>query len=193
MSSETIKKRKERLNLIHYIEDNGDKMIPCSTCRRRNRKCVVAPDRSDRCSECIRAKVPCNVKASLADMWEDEVPSMTDWESIEKQEEKLREQEEEAMSKILRLRKQQRLLCQRRDEMAKRGLKFLDELDAAEEKERKEKELAQAAQTTDTSVPTVEPILDPDLAAALGAYDPSDPFWVTLDFDGETPQASQGT
>ena len=78
--------------------------------------------------------------------------------------------------------------------MARRGLKFLDELDAAEEKERKEKETAQAAQTTDMSVPTAEPTLDPDLAAALGAYDPSsDPFWATLGFDGETPQASQGT
>ena len=98
------------------------------------------------------------------------------------------------MAKILRLRKQQRFLESRETKMSCYGLKYLDELNATKEKERRKKEIAQAAQTTDMSVPTAEPILDPDLAAALGAYDPSsDPFWATLDFDGETPQASQGT
>jgi hypothetical protein len=110
-------------------------------------------------------------------MWEDKVPLITDWESIKKQEEKLCEQEEEVMSKILCLYKQQRLLYQCRDEMAKRGLKFLDELDTAKEKERKEKEIAQVAQTTDILVPTAELILDLDLATALRAYNSSfNPF-----------------
>ena len=127
-------------------------------------------------------------------MWEDEVPFMKDWESIEKQEEKLREQEEEAMAKILRLRKQQAFLRQRKTEMSKRGLKYLDELDAAEEKERLEKEKQEQVQLAAvTSVTSGEGVLPSDLAAALATYDPSDPFWATLDFGGGTPQASQGT
>ena len=44
------------------------------------------------------------------------------------------------MAKILRLEKQKALLKERAKEMSRRGLKFLEELDAAEEKERQEKE-----------------------------------------------------
>ncbi len=47
------------------------------------------------------------------------------------------------MAKILRLRKQQRLLDSREQEMARRGLRFFDELDAVEEKERLENENAE--------------------------------------------------
>lgn len=75
------------------------------------------------------------------------MPSMGDWESIARQKAKLEDQEEEAMAKILRLRKQRKFLLRREAEMTKRGLKFLDELDAAEENEKKNaEEKAVAAQ-----------------------------------------------
>ena len=192
MSSVTITKKSERLKLARKIENSGDEMAaPCSCCRKQNRKCVVDNERSARCAECVRRKLSCDV---LVDDWERNVPRLSDWESIEKQKALLEEQEEEAMAKILRLRKQKKFLVRREAEMAKRGLKFLDELDAAEERERLEKERQEAVQqAVDTSVAANEGPLDSDLAAALVAYDPSDPFWASLDFGGGTPQASQGT
>ena len=59
---------------------------------------------------------------------------------IEKEEQRLQQEEEKAMAKILYLHKQQRSLKSRALEMLCRGLASLDELDAAEERERKEQE-----------------------------------------------------
>lgn len=118
--------------------------------------------------------------------WERNVPSLGDWESIARQKANLEEQEEEAMAKILRLRKQRKLLVRREAEMSRRGLKFLDELDAAENKERveEEKREAERQQLTATS-------------AAFGDFllpeDPADPFWATLGSAGETAGSSQGS
>ncbi|RFU26970.1 hypothetical protein B7463_g9362, partial [Scytalidium lignicola] len=52
---------------------------------------------------------------------------------------RLQAEEEEAMAKILRLQKQQALLQRQKNEMARHGLKYLDELNTAEEKKRQEK------------------------------------------------------
>ena len=72
--------------------------------------------------------------------------------------------------------------------MSRCDLKFLDELNATEEKERLEKEKQEVVQQAiDTLVATSNSPLDSDLTAALMAYDPSDPFWATLDFGGGTP------
>lgn len=194
MSSVTLLKKSERLKLARKIESLGLEMSPCSRCKKQNRKCVVDPEQSTRCAECIRQKCSCD---ALQDDWERNVPRMSDWDAIEKQKALLEEQEEEAMAKILRLRKQKKFLVRREAEMSRRGLKFLDELDAAEEKERVEKEALEAAASSaapaDASAATVDPPFDPVLAAALAAYDPSDPYWATLGFDGGTLPTSQGS
>jgi hypothetical protein len=74
------------------------------------------------------------------------------------------------------------------------GLMTLDELDTVKEKEKQDaEELKRARQEVNTLAPTVDEPLDPDLAAALTTYDPSDPFWVTLDFGDKIPRVIPGT
>jgi hypothetical protein len=121
------------------------------------------------------------------------MPSVPEWESIERQRRKLQEEEEEAMAKILRLRKQQRLLDDREKEMIRRGLASLDDLDAAEEKDR---ELAEAQQFLPPSAPS-EPSsstpFDPSLAEQLLDFDPSSSYWADLGSVDGTAQANQGS
>ena len=88
---------------------------------------------------------------------------------------------QEASARVLRLRKQKRFLEAREHEMSRRGLRYLDELDAAEEAEK----VAAAAiplPTGDFEFPEIP--LDPVEAAA---------FWASLDTGGEKLQASQGS
>ena len=180
-------KLKERLNLVAYIETNGIEMKRCSLCVKEQRKCVLAKERSGRCSECVRAKCSCDAEFPLGDAWEREVPSMGDWESIARQKARLEEQEEEAMAKILRLRKQRRLLTAREAEMASRGLKFLDELDAVEEREKREAEERESASAPVVSTSSVLDFAELD----------SPEFWANLGVAGGTPQevpsGSQGS
>jgi hypothetical protein len=164
-------KIKERQTLAINIELLGIAMPSCSTCDRSGRTCIVADEKSSRCAECVRQGKACDVRG----------PSLSDWASIDRQEEKLEKEEEEAMMKVLRLRKQKRLLRARRKEMLRRGLRTLDELDAAEEAEK----VAAAAiplPTGDFEFPEIP--LDPVEAAA---------FWASLDTGGERLQASQGS
>ena len=102
MSSDTDKRKLQRLRLAAAIDLFGDKMEhPCTRCHKQKKTCVVdSSDSSEsrRCSECVRSKVRCDLRD---DPWDKHVPSLSDWASIEKQKQKLEEQEEEAMAKIL--------------------------------------------------------------------------------------------
>jgi hypothetical protein len=151
------------------------------------------PSQSSRCAECVRTKSKCD---GLEDSWDRNVPKLSDWESLDQQEERLRREEEEAMSKILRLRKQQDFLRKRRKEMSRRGLKFLDELDEVERRETEEKKEREAAVARLLSQPN--PNVDPSGGPACepGFLDPSfDPgdLWASLGIDGGMPQESQGS
>ena len=166
-------------------------MDSCSYCREEKRKCILDRDNPQhtRCSECVRAKKACDAVKPLVESWELEVSRVSDWETLDKQMEKLDEQEEEAMAKILRLRKQKGFLKARRAEMRARGLRYLDELDALEEKERKEAEEV-AKEVTDEvapSGPSSQPVFffdDPNLS----------PFpWEDPGVDGEMLQANPGS
>jgi hypothetical protein len=130
----------------------------------------------------------------MMDDWERSVPRMSDWEALAKQKASLEEQEEEAMAKILRLRKQRKFLLRRETEMSKRGLKFLDELDAAEAKEKGESEardqLSLGASSSGVAVLASafsSSPLDPTLGQALADFDPADPFWAAIGFGVESP------
>ena len=57
-------------------------------------------------------------------------------------------------------------------------------MDEVEDKEREERDVL--LQPPETTAPGATNVLDPDLTSALGNYDPSDPFWATLDFDSGT-------
>jgi hypothetical protein len=75
------------------------------------------------------------------------MPELSDWDSIDSQRKCLKREEEvaiaasqEAIARILRLRKQQRFLDEQEKKMIQAGLNSLDELDKLEERERLEKE-----------------------------------------------------
>ena len=76
-------------------------------------------------------------------------------------------------------------------EMLRRRLKSLDELDATEEAERLTAERPPVVEDTPLLTNPSEPgsfgEIDPSVIVALSAdFDPSNPFWATLDFDGRT-------
>jgi len=191
MSPDRSRKTKEREDLYTRILKNGFEMDSCSNCVRRNRTCISSTD-SRKCAECVRRKLSCDQMG----------PSHPDWVKLEREEERLDREEEETLVKLMRLRKQKKMLRSRGKEMLRRGLKTLDELDAAEEEEREENERgeqrreAEALPIPDTDVssdPFSDLSLDPALAAALSDFDPANPFWASLGVGGGTPQASQGT
>jgi len=73
------------------------------------------------------------------------------------------------MAKILRLRKQQDFLYRRKEEMSRRGLRFLNKLNALKKKERKEAEEAarEVIDEVDPLGPSSQPIFffnDPNLS-----------------------------
>lgn len=149
---------------------------------------------NSRCSECVRTGRPkCDGKPEFLD----------GWEALARQEEKLEQEEEEAMAKILRLRKQKKFIQRRRHDMMARGLRSLEELDTAEEKEKElEKEREEEARRKEPQrelLVTESSALDPGHSGLDPSFDPfqvyppDDPFWQDLGFGGGTPQASQGT
>lgn len=188
MSEVTKRKTSERYALARKIETHGSEMPPCSLCVKQNRKCVVDNEWSARCAECVRSKASCDVKP---DVWQSNVPSSSDWESIARQKERLEEQEEEAMAKILRLRKQRKLLIRREAEMAKRGLKFLDELDAAEERERQEAEKRPLLPSPPSGAAAPGTGPDPFSTFDPAAFSPS--YWLVQGGDGGTPPVAPGS
>lgn len=167
-------------------------MIPCTACEKRGLRCVKH-EGSLRCSDCVRRGLSrCDVGG----------PAPGDWVSLDQAKEKLDLEEEAAeaeherlvmqsLAKIKRIRIQKKFLRDREKEMMRRGLASLDELDAAEEKERGEEErrdsfAASSAAANEPSYPMDE-FLDPALAEALVAYDPSDPFWSEFVPPGSSP------
>lgn len=104
-------------------------------------------------------------------------PEHPDWVKLEREEERLDREEEETLSKLLRLRKQKRLIRTRGKDMLRRGLKTLDELDAAEEAER-----AAVEQPAETAPPVSDSNSSGDVPplglAPLGSPSPS--FWEFL-------------
>src|SRR5208282_1819614 len=132
-------KLKERQKLADEIQKLGIEMSPCSLCSKHDRKCIISDDGS-RCSECTRRGKKCDAKG----------PSLADWEVLDREENRLRREEEEtstllmesvtkvqqAAAKLQCLKKTQRLWKTSAREMLRWGLKTMDELDAAEAAER---------------------------------------------------------
>jgi hypothetical protein len=129
MSTVASRKRKERSDLADRIVKFGFEIEPCSNCIRCNRMCVSSND-SDRCTECVRR----GIKYDQGGF------DLSGFNAIQKEEERLEHKEEEAMAKILRLRKQHKSLRTRACELLHRSLKSLDKLDEVEAKEKEEKE-----------------------------------------------------
>ena len=125
------KKHKECLELTCEIKDYSKEMSSYSYYKKQNHKYIIEPERSSQCSKCVRLGISCDVNFLL---------SSSNQATINRQVEKLQEQEEEVIAKILRLCKQQKLLRQYRREILRYSLKTLDKLNTLKQKENKEKE-----------------------------------------------------
>ena len=173
----------KRSRLGDRIDRDGIEMFPCTNCEKHNRSCVVAEgSNSKRCGECVRRGVKCDVEG---------IP-VRDWETLEREEERLRLEKEitlqavqAGLARMARLEKQQDHLKRRGAEMLRRGLKTLDELEAQEEKEKQEREVAEQSARGMMQVAAISndpPVFfSAEELAALG-----------LSFDGTLP-ASQGS
>ena len=115
-------------------------MDPCSNCVRRNRTCFSLSD-SNRCSECVC----CSLKYNQGSF------DLSGFAAIQKEEERLEQEEEEAIAKILRLCKQHWTLKTCAKDILKHSLRTLDKLDKAEAKEKEEKEVQERAAVTSAS------------------------------------------
>ena len=140
--------------------------VKCSRCSEKNLECRVLPG-ADRCGECTKSvgRDSCDVFGSSA----------SSWASVQREEARLEAEEEEAMAKILRLRKQQRKLREKAGKMLQHDLHTIDELEAFEEKERLEKERAEQAERAlqVSSSSEVDPssfVLSPTSEAELAAW-----------------------
>ena len=158
----------------------------CTFCTENGRTCIMTSTTS-RCSECVRTgRSKCDGKPEF----------LSGWDALAKQEEKLEQEEEEAMAKILRVRKQKKFIQRRRNDMMARGLRSLEELDAAEEKDKKDEEERQAREKQGALAGPTPPTdsntgLDPSFDPYL-VYPPGDPFWAPIHFGGETPPEVRG-
>jgi hypothetical protein len=170
MSSNNAKKRLEEIALALRIEKTGEEMSPCGFCVRTRKRCVASGPKSTRCSECVRhRKTNCDFTEKL--------PSLGSWASLDRQRKKLRDEEEEAMMKIIRLRKQQRLLDDKEQRMIALGVSTLEELDAKEKEEQEEaaRQEASAAALSEASAFLESPFIDPEAFEGL-----PDSFWSGL-------------
>jgi hypothetical protein len=147
-------KHKEKDSLAACVYFIGVEMFPCTYCKTRKLKYVVASD-SSKCSECIYLKYKYDVEG----------PSTKDWRTIDTLKEQLERETEEATQTIVavaarlaRLQKQQRLLRTRAQDMLRCGFKSLDKLEEAEAKEEEEKEVQERA--------------------AINSAAPADPSWL---------------
>ena len=99
MPADRSKKLKECLELARRVEHCGFEISPCLPYRYSGHRCIVSDMDTACCSECIRSgRGNCDSLSNL--------PSLGDWASIDRQCRKLRDEEEEAIAKILRLQKQ---------------------------------------------------------------------------------------
>ncbi|CZS90901.1 uncharacterized protein RAG0_01778 [Rhynchosporium agropyri] len=109
--------------------------------------------------------------------------SARDWESLDSQIEKLDTEEEEAIAKILRLKKQKRFLYERRQKIITASLNSIAKLDALEvlEKEEEEKQKRERA-SRDTELagaerPSSDDPVDPSFDPIVDLpFDPADPL-----------------
>lgn len=214
-SNSSVRKNK----LSARIEEEGyHSVVPCDRCVRLNRICVRA-DCSDRCSDCVKGGG--GVKCIMSN------PTFTDAEwrrlvksqnSLEAEEERILAEQEQMLAKLMRLRKQKRLLRKRAGDFIARDYKEIAELEELErreaeelariekervdtEKQKSEAESARAASEVPQSAAVDDPnrILaatsdGPSLTQMMASVDPLSPVdWGNIDFDAFFPSAAEAS
>ena len=189
--------RKNKLS-SRFDDEGFHSPFPCSECVRLRRSCVRI-ESSTRCRGCVRSGVSCKMPpATFSD---------AEWRRLVESQNKIKEEEELLLAKLLRLRKQDKLLRKRAGDFIARDFKEIAELEELErqeaeelariEKERVDTEKrncgAESARAAD-EVPQSAPF-DPNrilaatsegstLTQILASADPSNPVtWGDIDFD----------
>ena len=184
----TSKSVTSRQNIYFRSKEKGVVMsYKCSRCLEKNLECRVLPNAA-RCGECIKS-----VGSGRCDVYGH---SAGDWSRVNSEEDRLRREEEEAMAKILRLRRQQRVLREKAGKMLQHDLhtiEALEEFEAEEqrlENERIEREKEQASSSSvaagDDSFafdPSLPSLSDAEIEALLAGVGTS----------GGMPVTSQGS
>ena len=116
--------------LLRKISDNGFAMVfSCIRCARLGKTCVKSDD-SDRCSECVKegGRSRCvEMKPSYSD---------AEWRRLVRAQHSIKDEEEALLSKLLRLRKQERLLRERANEFISHEFQEVAELEELEKREK---------------------------------------------------------
>ncbi|CAG8979716.1 hypothetical protein HYALB_00013406, partial [Hymenoscyphus albidus] len=97
------------------------------------------------------------------------MPTLSDWESIDRQKARIRDERDAAMAKILRLSKQEKLLEEKEKRLIRSGLNSMQELEEQEEKEAKEAEEKREQEEREAAV---EKLLDQPTPPADPGFDP---------------------
>lgn len=177
--------------------------MPCSLCAKTGKNCIVSNNSgSTRCAECARVGKKCDV----------EMPAIGDWEALERAEQKLDLEEQQARDETAqlaqamaasagrmdRLARQRKFLKRRGAEMLRRGLKSMDELEEAEAREAAEREkqasVDQPPIPPSAGEPSAFPLVEQPLPN-FGNYswqDPNDLFWANLRSVDGSWQAAPG-
>lgn len=187
MSSKVSKPKSSvvrRSALLQKISDNGFAMVfSCTRCARLGKTCVKSDD-SDRCSECVKENGRSRCVESK--------PSYSDaeWRRLTRAQHSIRDEEEALLAKLLRLRKQERLLRERANEFISHEFQEISELEELEEKECKTREEQEALQQREETAVEAQQLAavsdDPSLTQVLD----SSSFWENLDFSAAGDIAS---
>jgi len=207
MSDKNSKKRRYVEILSERIRTQGFEMSDkCSYCEKHEFACV-ASSYSGRCAECVAQRRKCDLSG----------PSSEEWESVAREETRIRREKEriraekrvlaiarrelesrqrEMEAKLLRLERLEEVNDEKEDtlkvraaKMLRLGLKSFDELDALEETEKRE-----AAGVATEATVGGEPSASTSTPGVIFDFpSPSASFWESLDAGGKTPQATQGS
>lgn len=197
MSSSGVSGRK----LHQLIESEGfESLVPCLRCVSQHKTCVRS-DRSKRCAGCNQAggSVKCEMpKESFTD---------AEWRRLLRFQSSLDEEEEEVLARLLRLKKQKKLLKKRAGDFLARECQDISELEELERREKEEldrleKERVEVDQQKDREAKAAQAALEhsglaaenPQILAAtsedatltqlMASVDPSSlTDWAGVDFD----------
>ena len=200
MNDKNSKKRKYIENTIERFRVQGVEMSDkCSYCEKHELACL-ASSFSGRCAECIAQRKKCDLSGPSVEEWEsiarEETRLRREKERLQREEEETLAKQQEILAKLLRLRRLTRANNAKEDSLKVRaarmlrlGLKSFDELDALEETEKRE-----AARVATEATAEGEPSASSSTPGVIFDFpSPSASFWEALDAGGETPQATQGS
>ncbi|CZT09536.1 uncharacterized protein RAG0_14270 [Rhynchosporium agropyri] len=136
MPPERSTKRVDHIALGRQIELSSKIIALYTRCEKAEYKEYISPrdPKLTRYSRCARLNKTYDIRVI------NRMPLARDWESLDSQIKKLDAEEEQAIAKILRLKKQKRFLYERQQKIIATSLNSIAELDTLKALEKEEKE-----------------------------------------------------